>query len=87
MCPRYLCRECQRVSVPFQNVICAACYQAWLDEVGSPALAAAILADDSEPIMAHTSRVLTTTEAARAWDAATRPTTRTMIDLPADLEG
>lgn len=39
-----------------------------------------------EEIVAHTDRVLTTAEAARAWDAATKLSTRVMVDLPCDLE-
>lgn len=39
-----------------------------------------------EEVIAHTSRILTTAEAAREWDAMTKPTTRVMVDLPSDLE-
>ena len=44
------------------------------------------LATLKEVVTAHTSRVLTTAEAAREWDAMTQPSTRIMIDLSHDLE-
>ena len=44
-------------------------------------------AGPEDVIVAHTSRVSTTAELARAWDAATRPTTRMMIHLPDGDDG
>jgi hypothetical protein len=37
-----------------------------------------------EVVVAHTSRVVTTAQASREWDAMTRPPTRTMVHLPPD---
>jgi RNA polymerase subunit RPABC4/transcription elongation factor Spt4 len=67
------CYECARVIDLKADDFCPVC--------------GTMLPEPEEVIVAHTSRVLTATQAARAWDAATRPTTRTMIRLPADLEG
>lgn len=39
-----------------------------------------------ETIEAHTDRTLTTSEAAREWDANTREPSRPMVELPGDLE-
>ncbi len=72
-CPyRWECHTCARVIDLGEDDNCPVC--------GSE------LPEPEEVIVAHTSRVRTTTEAARAWDAMTRPTTRAMIHLPSDLE-
>lgn len=42
---------------------------------------------EEEEIVVHTTAVRTVAEAAREWDAITKPTTRTMVQLPHDLEG
>lgn len=56
---------------------------AWDQEFGpQPALAPAVPPDEpTEVIEQHTTRTVTTAEAAREWEAMTRPTTRVMVDL------